>query len=219
MALDAADLKAIADLIGDATAKAVRPLTDRLDGFDRAKKDAPDVAALIATAMEAKKEEAKKEEGKTENTKGDPAVLAKLAAMESQLAASKQATTDAESARKSEKMLGALRTAIGKADVPANRIDHVIALIHNSQKRIGLDDNGNPTMRFDRSSAGGAYQDHLGLDEGLKEFLETDDGKSFLPATQVQGGEVHNKTRPMASGGKPNMKSIQSALLGAAFNR
>ena len=214
MALDADDIAAIGKLIQDSTAAALRPFGDRLDRMD---KEAPDVAALIAKAIEDKATAAA--EGGKET---DSATAARLQDMETKLAAQTAATAKAESARASEKMLSQLRTAIATAGVPAARVDHVVALLHNAQGRIALDDNGNATIRFDRNTTAGAYQDQLALDKGLTEFLDTDAGKAFLPATQVQGSAVHGASHngaPLAKpGGKPNVPLLQSSLIGAAIS-
>jgi hypothetical protein len=141
--------------------------------------------------------------------------------MESQLAAQKEATVAADTSRKEEKMLSALRTQLIAQKVPATRVDHVIAVLHHQQGRVGIDEAGQATLRFDRTSTGGSYTDTPALKKGLEEWLGTDAGKAFLPATRVQGSEVHgNQTRPLKGvDGKVNPSSLINSLLGAAVNR
>ena len=126
---------------------------------------------------------------------GDGEAQARLAALEAELKAQKRAAKDADEARAQEKMLGALRTQLLAAGVPPTRVDHAIAHLHHAQGRIGLSDDGQAVIRFDRESAGGKYQDHLGLDAGLAEWLDTDDGRAFLPPARVAGKDDHNSGR------------------------
>lgn len=214
MALEAEDLKQIADLLAASQADTLKPLLARMESLEKV--ETPDVAALIAQAL--KDQAADKPDA---DAKMDPALAAKLSALESQLATQKQATQDADSARKTATMLSALRTQLISKNVPANRVDHVIAVLHHAEGRIGMDDAGKATLRFDRSSAGGDYTDTPTLDKGLTEWLETDAGKAFLPATRVQGSEAHNNSgRPLKGmDGKINANTLINSILGAAVSQ
>lgn len=214
MALEAEDLKQIAALLATSQADTLKPLLARMDKLE--KTEAPDVAALIAQALEDRAKDTPDPEVKT-----DPALVAKLKALETQLETQKQATLDADSARKTERMLSDLRTQLIAKKVPADRVDHVIAVLHHAEGRIGMDDTGKATLRFDRSSAGGDYTDTPTLDKGLTEWLETDAGKAFLPATRVQGSEAHNNSgRPLKGmDGKINTNTLINSILGAAVSQ
>ncbi|MEE8386422.1 MAG: hypothetical protein V3S01_10950 [Dehalococcoidia bacterium] len=214
MALDAEDLAAIAKLISAGQAEASKPFLARLDKLEKV--ETPDVASVVAKALaEAKKVDPKK----AEDTKVDPALAAKMAALEAELATQKKATESATAARSTERMLSALRTELAKKDIPAARIDHVVAVLHNAEGRIALNEAGKATIRFDRTTTAGDYTDTPTLDKGLDEWLGTDAGKAFLPAKDVAGSKVHSsRSRPATTpDGKVNPRNLVNTLLGGAL--
>lgn len=218
MALDAEDLKQIAKLLADSHVEAAKPFMARLDKLEKV--EAPDVETLITKAVEKWRGQEKDEKkGKEEAAKVDPALAAKMAALEAELAAQKVATASANTKQATQKMLGALRTELAKKKVPAARIDHVIAVLHNAEGRIALNDAGKATLRFDRETTAGNYTETPTLDKGLDEWLATDAGKAFLPAKDVQGSKVHNdRGRPITTpDGKVNSRNLVNTLLGGAL--
>ena len=212
MALDAEDLAAIAKLISDGQAEASKPFLARLDKLEKV--EAPDVAAMVAKALADTK---KKPDEKPD--KVDPALVAKMKALEDALEAQKKATESATAARSTERMLSALRTELAKKNIPAARIDHVVAVLHNAEGRIALNDAGKATIRFDRTTTAGDYTETPTLDKGLDEWLGTDAGKAFLPAKDVVGSKVHNtRSRPVTTpDGKVNSRNLVNTLLGGAL--
>lgn len=227
MALDKADLEAINKLIADAGKAQSEALTTALQlvggRLDKVEKvEPPDVDAIIARALEAMKADPKDPKDKDPNKgKLDAESLARLAGLEEKLEKANLAAENAESKAAQESMLGHLRTALLAAKVPANRVNHAIALLHNAEGRVALNDAGQATLRFDRTSAAGAYKDHALLPAGVEEWLATDDGKAFMPAAQVRGADT-TKAGPKGittpgKDGKVNIdvRSIKGALLSA----
>ena len=216
MALEANDLKQIADLIKAGGEEVTKGLSNRLRYLEEA--EAPDIAAIVAKALADDKAAGKKGSGEGEDDKGGMSVTekARFTALETQLKEQKEATQAADTARKEEKMLSALRSKLIAKKVPAVHVDTIIAVLHHRDHRIALDDQGSATIRFQRDG----YADTPTLDKGLDEWLGTDAGKSFLPAKQVMGSEVHQRNnKPISSGGKIDQKGAIGRLLGAALGR
>jgi hypothetical protein len=204
MPLEEEDIAKITALLGEA----LKPVVSRLD-----KVEAVDTSKLVADAMAAlapKKEEKPK--------KGDDEGAARMAALEAKLAEAETSRKAADDARKSATMLGSLRTELLAKGVPAARVDHAIAHLHHAQKRVAIGDDNRATLRFDRTSAGGAYEDHLALGDGVKEWLGTEDGKSFLPASDARGAEAAKGRAgvPRTSGGKIDTPALISKVLSRA---
>ena len=60
---------------------------------------------------------------------------------------------------------------IGKAGIPAERIRHALAVLHNAEGRIRYDDKGNPGMHFQRDG----YEEVVPLDKGVAEWAKSDE--------------------------------------------
>ena len=209
MALDDDDIAKITALF----TAGMKPLLERVDAVEKV--EAPDVAQLIADAMAAIAKPDDKPDDKVD-AKPDAALLAKIEALEESVRTEQTNTKTATAKAAAEKMLSALRGALTKGKV--SRVEHAVAHLHHAQKRISLDDIGQPVIRFDRTGAGGAYQDHLPLEKGMEEWLGTDDGKSFLPAKQIHGSDVHNSQRrgTITPDGKVNTRNLISQALAQA---
>lgn len=140
---------------------------------------------------------------------------AKLEEQAKQIENEKRARLESEEARKTERLRGATRDALAKAGVSAERIRHAMALLQ-TDGRIALDDNGTPVMKFAREWG----EESIPLDKGLAEWVKTDDGKVYLPATGTQGtgggaggtGGQSGSTVPRTKDGALDMGAIGERL-------
>lgn len=211
MALDEDDIAKITALL----TAGLKPLVERVNAVEKV--ETPDVAKLIADAMAAAKPDDKMEDDTKPVT--DPKLIAQIEALKLSIETEKANTKTATQKAAQEKMLSALRGALTTGKV--SRVEHAVAHLHHAQGRISLDDTGQPVIRFDRTGPAGAYQDHLPLEKGMTEWLGTDDGKSFLPAKQIHGSDVHNSQRRGAvqADGKVNTRGLISQALAQAQNQ
>ncbi len=169
---------------------ALKPITDGIAAqkaaLEAIKGDSSEdkIAAAVKAALEAAAEENKTADDKTDD-KLDPKVAAKLLELEGKLTAATTAVTTAEDARKAQALLTAFRGEVAKL-VPADRVDDVIAVLHDQKGRVRYDDAGKMGLHFSRSGAAGDYEEILPFEKGLEEWAKGD-GKRFLPASNVQG--------------------------------
>lgn len=230
MALEQADLDKIAEMIktnnegldiGAQVAAGLKGLnlaasietavTTRLDAAAAEAKTAADAAA-----------KAKKEAEANGEQKIDPRTAARLADMETKLASANQRSKEAETARKNEALVVAGRSALAKAGVQPNRIDHAMALLHSAQGRLRTDTDGHPVVYFRRT--GGPtndYDEEVGLTAGIEEWVKTDDGKAFLPAIEG-GGTGGGAGKKQGAGGSQNATThdeLAGALMHGIFTR
>ncbi len=169
-----------------------------------------DTAAEEAAAK-AKKE--KEEAGGGEQQQADPRVAAQIDKLTRKLAESERKTIDAETARKNEALVAAGRSALSKAGVQANRLDHAMAFIHNAEGRLRTDGDGHPVVHFRRKApTGDHYDDEVGLTDGIAEWLKTDDGKAFLPA--IEGGGTGGGAGKKKGGGSSQTVTTETQLGG-----
>lgn len=167
------------------------------------------------TAAEAAAEKARKE--KEEAGGGaksmDPRVAKELADMKTKLANANRRSEEAETARKNESLVVAGRSALAKAGVQPNRIDHAMALLHNAQGRLRTDTDGHPVVHFRRTGPNGDFDDEVGLTPGIEEWVKTDDGKAFLPA--IEGGGTGGGAGQKKGGGSNQATTTHDQLAGA----
>lgn len=84
------------------------------------------------------------------------------------------------------------------------RAKGAVALLHGDERRIKRDGDGNIVFTVERGSGSSRYSDELSLSDGVAAWLDTDDGKSYLPpkGARGSGSAPANKTTP-AAGGSP----------------
>lgn len=216
MALDDADKKFIGELlanalkgedlgalIGGAVKREIAGL--KLDEKFKA------VDEKVTAAAKAKEEEppAGGKGGKGDDKAGkgdtDPRIAAQIAKLEKDLEEQKSARLRAEEKEKSAKLEGSARDALIKAGVPAERVGHAMAFIHNAQNRVRFDDKGAVGLHFQREG----YEEIVPIEKGVAEWLKTTDGKAFLPPSGAQG----TGTGAGARSGGPSSGSVKPADL------
>ena len=212
MALDAADLKAIQDLITasttattEASAKQVKEAIAALDLDNK-------LAALKPPAPAAPPAD----DAKAPADDANPELARMKARMEEMARKQEEAigrATEAEKRAKTDAMLRAFDSAAATAGVPADRLATLRALVHNAEGRIGYDDGGQMGMDFQRNG----YTDHLPFDKGLAEYLSTPAGKQFLPPTNIAGtgDKPSGNSTLLSSGGEIDADSLLDNLFGA----
>jgi|GEM_PF-5221775 len=124
-------------------------------------------------------------------TDPDPAVAKleeKLEAMEKQNREAQEAREAAEQKAREQRLDGALREHLGTAGVPAQAQGPAIAFLRtlkleDGKAVVGLNDAGEPTFLQQRKG----YVDTRSLADGIKDWVGTDTGKLYLPATGATG--------------------------------
>lgn len=133
----------------------------------------------------------------------------KLAEMEASTKASAKRAEDAEAARKSELLATAVRDALAAGGADPKRL--AIALSHLQAKGVvKLDDKGAPGFTFKREWG----DEFVAAEAGAKEWLATEEGKFFVPATNKQGtGDGVSRDTPAArKDGKVDWNALGSRL-------
>jgi hypothetical protein len=120
----------------------------------------------------------------------------KMAALEAQVsdmkAALQKQVEEANAAResaKAEKARSALMAALSP-HVREGAAEMATQLLFDAQKRVTLDEQGNPLLTIRRAPYSGAQEEdvQMPLGDGLQHWLKTDQGKFFVPAPSAQPG-------------------------------
>ena len=192
MPLDDADKTTIKELIAGAFSPATigAAVKSHLDTLKIGETIAAEVAKLAP-----KKEE---EVPAPKNGKDDP-TAARIAAMEKQLGEQTAARLAAEDARKADARDTAVRDALGKAGVPADRIRHAMATLQADQVLTFTAD-GKPGWKGKDQFGVDAV---LSPDEAAAKWAATADGKIFLPPTGANGTGEGTRQSHGVGGGAP----------------
>ena len=188
MPLDAADLAKIAELIAASTAAdklgpimaeaAKAHVTAAIGGLklDDKFKTVADALAAIKPAGDTEPDPKK---GKDDKGATD----ARLAAMEKQLVAATKANEEATASAKRTALRSAAKDALLKSGVDAGRI-HLVMPVIESMGVLDATADGAPGWKGKDQFGVDAV---LPMEAGAAAWVKTDDGKAFLPASQIQG--------------------------------
>jgi hypothetical protein len=207
MALDEADKKFITDLLGAslkeatkdfATTETLKKVVDQniAKAVEGLKID--DKIAAMKPKDEPKDDTAAKAKG----DKIDPE-LAKLQEKLTQLEQKNRATEEraqAETAKREEsEAISAWREALAANGVPSDRQAIAIAKLHHADKLTKRDAEGKLHVSVARAAG---YTDNLSLTDFVKEYVGTDEGKTFLPPTGASGTGTGGSTEKRGGGNK-----------------
>lgn len=101
----------------------------------------------------------------------------------------------------------ALETALRAGGVEEVKLRGCVATLLHEDKVMQRDSNGAIIYRINR----GEYHDELGVTEGVADFLGTDEGKTYLPATGARGtGAVGDSTNSGNNQQRPGVKQTKA---------
>lgn len=168
---------ALSAALAPAIEGATKPLTDKITALETA-----------ATKKPADPPPGKKE---GEGAPGIPPELKQqIAAMEAKLADAESKAKAAERSALEDRAHGAVRDALVKAGVPADRVSLALAFV-KSEGLIKFAEDG--TFGFDKVDQwGGKVKQDPAAWAG--EFVKTDTGKALLPAAPTQGAGSQGRT-------------------------
>lgn len=187
MPLDDADKKVIADLIAAAMApEKIAPIVKA--HVDAGLKDSPkgdDLKKLVSESVGEALKAAKPadDKGKDDKGKSGDAGNPEVAQLKAQFEQERTARLAAEAKAKTDALHSAARAALAKAGVPGDRIEHAMAYL----KDKGLLDyasTGSPGWKGKDQYNVDAVLD---MEAGAKAWLQTTDGKHYLPPEDVRG--------------------------------
>jgi len=148
------------------------------------------LAEKLATLEAGAKKPETQPEKKGEDGKLSPEVQQRIAAMEAKLADAESKAKAAERSALEDRAHGAVRDALVKAGVPADRVPLALAFV-KSEGLIKFADDG--TFGFDKVDQwGGKVKQDPAAWAG--EFVKTDTGKALLPAAPTQGAGSQGRT-------------------------
>lgn len=203
MPLDEDDKKVVQDLIkaaftGEDFTKAVSGTVETTVGKAiKGLKLDEQIGTALTKALEARKPKEQEPEPPKEGGKVDPATLklqSELEKVQKQLQQEAEARQAAEEARKTERLHTAVRDALAKAGVPADRMKHALALLQ-AEGRLAYGEGDVPGLKFVRPWG----EEILPAEKAAAEWVQSDDGKVYLPAKGTQGTGEGAHERPTAA--------------------
>jgi hypothetical protein len=221
MPLDEADKKWVQEMFGGLIKEATKDLPTN----ETVKKVVDQTVAKGITDLKidekiaaAKPKDEPKDDPKSDKGKGkksddvDPAV----ARLQEQLEQLERKNREADERAKSERALreeqeaiGALRDALSANGVPADRQGIAIAKLYHADKLVKRDAEGKLFVPVPRKAG---YTDNLDLASYVKEYLATDEGKTFLPPKGSNGTGDGAGTRVQGGGGAVKIENLQIPL-------
>lgn len=105
-----------------------------------------------------------------------------------------------------------LREELKKQGVPDERLNGVVALLYADQNRVVRDKEGKIKYVVVRDG----YDEQVELEEGVKEWAKSDEGKNYLAPVGVQGGGTRGGPPPIRRGEEPSETQLMG-LLGNAM--
>jgi hypothetical protein len=205
------DLKQVQDLANglgatlrkerEAAAKERAELTKRLDEiaarFEQTHVDAPakgDKADRAAEIAQAKYD-------------------ARIKELEAKAAEAERKSIETESKRLASEERQALAEGLTSLGIDSAKQRAAIALLYGEDHRIARDDAGSIGFRVKRGSGANTYDDIVSLEDGLREWASTDEGKSFLPPRGATGGgTVPGKASAARKGPKTKEEAKAEAM-------
>lgn len=186
----------------EAAAKLQKELTERFEALASRIEQAP--------AAEPSKS------GKTDAEKAAEVAQAKYEArikeLEAKTAASEAKAAETEARQRAAEERSALAAGLAELGVDGPKQRMAIALLYGEDKKIGRDDAGNVVFRVKRGTGPNAFDDLVSLEEGLKEWAGTEEGKSVLPPRGVAGSGTQPGGPPRRGDGKMSQADAARAL-------
>lgn len=122
---------------------------------------------------------------KKSDTKGaDDELKKQLESLQKMLEEQTQKAQKAEEAQKLEKLLNVAREHLSTQKIPGEAIPLAIASLHDQKRLFVYDDNGNPGFKGKDKYGMDAV---LPMEEGIKSWLSTPEGKLLLPPLETKG--------------------------------
>lgn len=125
----------------------------------------------------------------------------KLVEMDRQLKEEKEQRQKVESARKNALVDTELTRSLTELGVDKNRLRGALAVHRGSASVVDDEESGQPRVIFKVKRDG--LEDELAPAEALKEWADTDEGKSYLAPTGSTGGAGTRPPKPAGPGKKP----------------
>jgi len=123
-----------------------------------------------------------------------------------ELEAERQQREDEKAKRLRDEERSALTSALHDAGVTGAAARAATALLYTEENRVRRDDDG--SIVFVASEEWGEVE--LGLTDGLKKWLDTDDGKTFMPPRGTSGSGAAPSARPPQS--TAGMSPVEQAM-------
>jgi len=194
-------------LVNQAVSSHVKRRSEKLDKkFDEFSSQIQ--ALLTNNAPTTTTEEPTEEGDRVDNqTKAFQAQLNKLS---EKLQQSEQLRAEEKSHNRDLNARNTLKDALTAAGVSGDRIKHAMAFIYDGKdKMVNYTDSGELEFTLEKDG----YTQYLSVQEGVNAFLDTDDGKFFLPPRDVAGsGNKGGNNRPARGRGRTDQPSDEEAL-------
>jgi hypothetical protein len=134
------------------------------------------------------------------------ALQARLKEQETKFEDMQRKTKEKEDAAARQEERGILESQLRKQGVPDARLRAAVSLISHELGTVQRDDTNNIIWNAQRDG----YSERLSVDDGVKEFLNTDEGKTFLPPTNAGGSGDHGGAPPTPDTKRPSMSKDQA---------
>lgn len=131
---------------------------------------------------------------------------ARIKALEEENRKSQAEAAQSEAKRRQDEEKAALASVLADQGITGARQRAAMSLLYTEDKRVVREDDGAILFVVPRSG----YTDKVKLDEGVKEWLNTDDGKAFMPPRVAGGSGAKGSPAPGRSGGKETREQRQA---------
>ncbi|MCP3669598.1 MAG: hypothetical protein GY814_04065 [Gammaproteobacteria bacterium] len=133
------------------------------------------------------------------------AMTAKLKKMEDAVAQREQQLREQETQRRTSTARTLLKDTLAEAGVPADRLKQAVGYLFDAEKRVEYSEDG--TIEFLIPETG--YVDRLDITNGVKKFLDSSEGKMYLPAREVSGSGNQGGKPPQTRTSAPAGDSLE----------
>lgn len=163
------------------------------------------VTNAVGSAMESFKPP-EDEKGNKKGSGGDihqhpdfQAMIARQKELEGKLQKQQEEREQERKQRQAAEERGALERTLRGNGIAEKLVPAATALLYDSRRVLGRNDDGQIVFRAQRDG----YVDELKLEDGIREWIDSDEGKSFLPATDSSGSGARGGSSPPRQARKP----------------
>lgn len=136
---------------------------------------------------------------------------ARIKELEAKATKAESDKAETEARQRSGEERQALMAGLAALGVDGPRQKMALSYLYGEEKRVTRDDAGNIVFRVSRGSGNTRFDDLVSIDEGLKEWASTEEGKSVLPPRGAQGSGT-TPAKPLRADGKMTKAEAAVAL-------
>lgn len=134
---------------------------------------------------------------------------ARIAQVEKRADAAESRRAEEEQKAKVAQERQRLNAALSEAGVDKGRVRAAVALLYTEDNRVGRDADNEITFKMQRDG----YVDDLTLEDGIGEWLKSDEGKHFAPPMGARGSGAEGGRPGRQAADKPTRQDLENDLM------